>query len=135
MKTRVVMAAILAWTMAAFGTAAQEAFSVAGRVSATDQEAQEGYFAIDHETMIGTATHICPGARLAGRVTVESGAFVGIGATVIQSIRIGYEAVVGAGDRATPTADLTGAGAPAYVRAARPDGRSRDHRERPSDRG
>ena len=52
---------------------------------------------VDHESMIGTATHICPGARLAGRVAVESGAFVGIGATVIQNIRIGYEAVVGAG--------------------------------------
>lgn len=52
---------------------------------------------VDHESLIGTATHICPGARLAGRVTVESGAFVGIGATVIQHVRIGYEAVVGAG--------------------------------------
>ena len=52
---------------------------------------------IDHESLIGTATHICPGARLAGRVTVESGAFVGIGATVIQSTRVGYESVVGAG--------------------------------------
>lgn len=52
---------------------------------------------IDHESMIGTATHICPGARIAGRVTVESGAFLGIGCTVIQGLRIGYEAVVGAG--------------------------------------
>lgn len=52
---------------------------------------------VDHESLIGTATHICPGARLAGRVTVESGAFVGIGATVIQSTRVGYESVVGAG--------------------------------------
>lgn len=52
---------------------------------------------VDHESMIGTATHICPGVRLAGHVTIESGAFVGIGATVIQNIRIGFEAVVGAG--------------------------------------
>ncbi len=52
---------------------------------------------VDHESLIGTATHICPGARLAGRVTVESGAFIGIGATIIQNIRVGYEAVVGAG--------------------------------------
>jgi len=52
---------------------------------------------VDHESLIGTATHVCPGARLAGRVTVESGAFIGIGATVIQYIRIGYESVVGAG--------------------------------------
>jgi sugar O-acyltransferase (sialic acid O-acetyltransferase NeuD family) len=52
---------------------------------------------VDHESLIGTATHICPGAKLAGRVTVESGAFVGIGATIIQHVRVGYEAVVGAG--------------------------------------
>jgi len=51
---------------------------------------------IDHESMIGTAAHICPGVRLAGHVTVESGAFIGIGATVIQNIRVGFEAVVGA---------------------------------------
>ena len=52
---------------------------------------------VDHESMIGMATHICPGVRLAGHVVVESGAFVGIGATVIQNVRIGFEAVVGAG--------------------------------------
>jgi len=52
---------------------------------------------VDHESMIGTAAHICPGARLAGRVTVEAGAFIGIGATVLQSLRIGCEAVVGGG--------------------------------------
>jgi len=52
---------------------------------------------IDHESLIGTATHVCPGGRVAGRVTIESGAFVGIGATIIQSIRVGCEAVIGAG--------------------------------------
>ena len=52
---------------------------------------------VDHESMIGTATHICPGARLAGRVSVESGAFIGIGSTIIQNIRVGCEATVGAG--------------------------------------
>jgi sugar O-acyltransferase (sialic acid O-acetyltransferase NeuD family) len=52
---------------------------------------------VDHESMIGTAVHICPGARLAGRVTVESGAFVGIGATILQCLRIGYDAIVGGG--------------------------------------
>lgn len=52
---------------------------------------------VDHESFIGTATHVCPGARLAGRVTVESGAFVGIGATVIQNLHVGYESVIGAG--------------------------------------
>lgn len=52
---------------------------------------------IDHESMIGTAAHVCPGVRLAGHVVVEAGAFIGIGATVVQNIRIGFEAVVGAG--------------------------------------
>jgi len=52
---------------------------------------------VDHESMIGMATHVCPGVRLAGHVVVESGAFVGIGATVIQNVRIGFESVVGAG--------------------------------------
>ncbi len=52
---------------------------------------------VDHECMIGTAVHICPGARLAGRVTVESGGFIGIGATVLQGLRIGCEAIVGGG--------------------------------------
>jgi sugar O-acyltransferase (sialic acid O-acetyltransferase NeuD family) len=52
---------------------------------------------VDHESMIGPATHVCPGARLAGRVIVEAGAFIGIGATVIQSLKIGYQAVIGAG--------------------------------------
>jgi hypothetical protein len=32
--------------------AAQDGLSVVGRLGATDQEAQEGYFAIDQQTMI-----------------------------------------------------------------------------------
>ena len=60
---------------------------------------------IDHESMIGTSAHICPGVRLAGHVTVESGVFVGIGATVVQNIRIGFEAVVGAGAVVTKDVD------------------------------
>jgi len=52
---------------------------------------------VDHESMIGTAVHVCPGVRLAGHVTLESGAFIGIGSTVIQNVRIGFEAIVGAG--------------------------------------
>jgi hypothetical protein len=35
-----------------WGVAAQEGFSLTGRLSATDQEADEGYFAIDQQTMI-----------------------------------------------------------------------------------
>jgi hypothetical protein len=34
------------------GVAAQEGFVLTGRLSATDQEADEGYFAIDQQTML-----------------------------------------------------------------------------------
>ncbi len=60
---------------------------------------------VDHESMIGTAVHICPGVRLAGHVTLESGAFIGIGSTVIQNVRIGFEAIVGAGAVVTCNVD------------------------------
>lgn len=52
---------------------------------------------VDHESVIRSGAHICPGVRLAGHVLVEERAFVGIGATVIQGVTIGESAVVGAG--------------------------------------
>ncbi len=52
---------------------------------------------IDHESNILKSSHICPGVRIAGHVTVQPYAFVGIGATIIQGITIGQNAVVGAG--------------------------------------
>jgi hypothetical protein len=51
-----------------FAVAAQEGYTVSGRLGATDQEAQEGYFAIDAQTMIvvrpGSTLH----AYLKGKV-------------------------------------------------------------------
>jgi sugar O-acyltransferase (sialic acid O-acetyltransferase NeuD family) len=77
---------------------------------------------VDHESMIGTATHVCPGVRLAGHVTVESGAFLGIGATVVQNVRVGFEAVVGAGSVVIQNVDpmTTVVGVPAKVTKASP---------------
>ena len=49
---RLVVVMILAATLAVLGVAAQDGFSLGGRLTATDQEAQEGYFAIDQQTMI-----------------------------------------------------------------------------------
>ena len=40
---------------------------------------------------------MCPGALLAGRVKVGRGAFIGIGAQVIQCRAIGHFATIGAG--------------------------------------
>jgi sugar O-acyltransferase (sialic acid O-acetyltransferase NeuD family) len=52
---------------------------------------------IDHQTVICEGCHVCPGVRIAGRVLVESGAFLGIGATVVPKVTLGYESIVGAG--------------------------------------
>ena len=42
--------------------AAQQGFTIRGRIGATDQEAQEGYFAVDNQTMIV----VKPGSELHG---------------------------------------------------------------------
>lgn len=47
--------ALLVMAFSAFGAFtlhAEDAMTVTGQVSATDQEADEGYFAVGHETMI-----------------------------------------------------------------------------------
>ena len=52
---------------------------------------------IDHDCVLGDAVHIAPGAHLAGSVSVEQCALVGVGAAVRPGIRIGRNAVVGVG--------------------------------------
>jgi len=54
--------------------AARQGFSFSGRVGATDQEVQEGYFAIDNQTMIvvkpGSDLHGYLRARIGQRVRI-----------------------------------------------------------------
>jgi UDP-perosamine 4-acetyltransferase len=52
---------------------------------------------IDHECEVGEATHVCPGAHLAGRVRTGPRAWIGMGANLIQCISVGEQATVGAG--------------------------------------
>ncbi len=52
---------------------------------------------IDHDCTIQDFVHISPNVSLAGGVYVGEGTHVGIGATVIQEIRIGKWATIGAG--------------------------------------
>ena len=52
---------------------------------------------IDHDCILGCNVHVAPGVTLCGNVTVEDGAFIGAGATVIQGLRVGARALVGAG--------------------------------------
>ncbi len=52
---------------------------------------------IDHESLIRRAVHICPGVKIAGHVTINEAAFIGIGATIIQGTTIGESVIAGAG--------------------------------------
>jgi UDP-perosamine 4-acetyltransferase len=52
---------------------------------------------IDHDGAIADFAHIAPGCRLAGNVTVDSGALLGIGSSVVPGTAIGEWSVVGAG--------------------------------------
>ncbi len=73
---------------------------------------------VDHDCTVGDFAQLAPGSHLGGRVTIEPGAFVGIGAVVIQNLTVGSAAVVGAGAavvRDTPPDTLV-LGVPARVR-------------------
>jgi len=52
MRRIVVGLTAVAVLLAALAAAAQQSFTIRGRLGATDQEAQEGYFALDSQTMI-----------------------------------------------------------------------------------
>lgn len=53
---------------------AQQGFTIRGRIGATDQEAQEGYFAVDNQTMIvvkpGSDLHGYMRARVGQRIRI-----------------------------------------------------------------
>ena len=74
MKRVLLFVALVGLLLSGLALAAQQGFSLTGRVSATDQEAQEGYFAIDNQTMIvvkpGSDLHNYMRARVGQRVRV-----------------------------------------------------------------
>jgi hypothetical protein len=51
-RARQTLAIVIGYLLAIAWLAAQEGFVLTGRLSATDQEADEGYFAIDQQTMV-----------------------------------------------------------------------------------
>jgi hypothetical protein len=65
---------VVVMLLSGLALAAQQGFTLTGRVGATDQEAQEGYFAIDNQTMIvvkpGSELHNYMRARVGQRVRV-----------------------------------------------------------------
>lgn len=52
---------------------------------------------VEHDCLLADFVHLSPNVSLAGNVSVGEGSHVGIGATVIQGIKIGKWTVIGAG--------------------------------------
>lgn len=66
--------------------------SIAGTLSIVNTGA-----VVDHDCRLDEACHVAPGCALAGNVVVGARALVGIGSAVRPGIRIGDDAVIGAG--------------------------------------
>ena len=77
MRRLLILTALIGVLLAGWALAAQQSFSMSGRLGATDQEVQEGYFAIDNQTMIvvkpGSDLHTYLRSRVGQRVrlTIE----------------------------------------------------------------
>lgn len=69
MRRYLVLMALVGILLSGLAFAAQQGFTVTGRLGATDQEAQEGYFAIDNQTMIV----VKPGSDLHGYLRTKVG--------------------------------------------------------------
>lgn len=52
---------------------------------------------VDHDCVIGDGAHLAPGSRAGGWVSVAEGAWIGIGATLRDRVRVGRGSIVGAG--------------------------------------
>ena len=56
---------------------------------------------VSHESKLGNTVFMAPGGRIAGRVTVEDGVYIGIGAVIMPDLKIGRWSVIGAGSVVT----------------------------------
>ena len=74
MRRLVMLATLIGTLLLGWSVGAQEGFSLIGRLSATDQEADEGYFAIDQQTMIV----VKPGSELHAYLRSQTGKHVRI---------------------------------------------------------
>ena len=76
---------------------------------------------VDHDCIVESHSHVCPGAHLGGNVHAEEGSWIGIGSTVLHNVKIGGWATVGGG--ATVIVDVlsntTVVGVPAKALAKR----------------
>ena len=76
---------------------------------------------VDHDCKIADAAQICPGAHLAGNVSVGERAFIGTGANIVPGIAVGDEACVAAGATVIANVDARSlvAGTPAVEKNRR----------------
>ena len=74
MRWRALLMVLVGVMLAGLIAAGQQGFSVSGRLSATEQEAQEGYFAVDSQTVIvvkpNSEFHAYLRARVGQRIRV-----------------------------------------------------------------
>ena len=74
MRGLLIVVTLMATLLLGYSVAAQEGFALTGRLSATDQEADEGYFAIDQQTMLvvkpGSDLHAYLRSRAGKRVRI-----------------------------------------------------------------
>lgn len=77
---------------------------------------------VEHDNRIGAGSHVAPGATLAGGALVGQRVLIGAGCTVCPYVKIGDDAVVGAGS--VVVADIQGGvtvcGVPARVTSRKP---------------
>lgn len=52
---------------------------------------------VDHDCVLGPHVHVCPGARLAGQVSIGALTMVGTGASILPGVRVGEDCRIGAG--------------------------------------
>jgi sugar O-acyltransferase (sialic acid O-acetyltransferase NeuD family) len=72
---------------------------------------------IDHDCDIGGFAHIAPGVKLSGGVSIQDNVHVGIGTSIIQSVVVGKDTIIGAGSVVVSDIDkgVTAFGAPCKV--------------------
>lgn len=77
---------------------------------------------VDHDCILGDGVHLGPGVTLAGCVSIGDYSFIGASAVVLPGIRIGRDAVVGAGSvvtRNVPTGVVVYGNPARYIRDSR----------------
>ena len=52
---------------------------------------------VDHDSVVGSHTHVAPGATVCGGVRIGAGCHIGCGATVVQGVSLGDGVLVAAG--------------------------------------